>query len=461
MCYLAPKESDGSEEQTAMDNISPKEGRLKVLVVAAAVHPRMGSEPGMGWNWLKALSEHHDLWVISGEYKDNRQAIHEEFSKEPRLAERIHFQFLPWFWPRKNPLARSLCNALPPLYYIWYKRWHKDAFVAAQRLASEIPFDLAHQLNMIGYREPGYLWRLGLPFVWGPVGGTNNAPITLSFSFGLQGAIVALGRTLLNHVQLLGSPRVAAALAHTDCLVNAITEGREKFLRHHGKDSVVISEVGTEEELLGHVAVPKAASPAVKLAWSGLHVNRKCLPLALRALAPHKGKSWSLDVLGTGPLTEDWKAEALRLGLGPHITWHGWMERQKAVAVMSGADVLLCSSLSEASSTVILEALSLAMPIVTLDHCGMADIVDDSCGIKVRIGYPAETIGRFSQAIGRFLAEPELLPSLSSGALARARQLRWPNLAKRMCNVYLRAIHLAHAAKAQRTTQDQTERETG
>jgi hypothetical protein len=28
-------------------------------------------------------------------------------------------------------------------------------------------------LNMIGYREPGYLWKLNVPFVWGPMGGTN------------------------------------------------------------------------------------------------------------------------------------------------------------------------------------------------------------------------------------------------------------------------------------------------
>lgn len=440
-----PMRSDESQQQAAAGG-PPQGGRLKVLVLAAVVHPRLGSEPGMGWNWLRHLSEHHDLWVVSGEYQDCRQAIAEEFRKEPRLAERIRFTFLPWFWPRKSQLVRGLCRLLPPLYYAWYRRWHEEAFAAARRLAEDIPFDLTHQLNMIGFREPGCLWRLGLPHVWGPVGGTNNVPVPLSFAFGLPAAVLALSRTLVNSLQLRFSPRVATALAHTRCLVNAVPEGRELFLRHHGKDSVVIPEVGTEEPQTGRAVQAKTAASVVRLVWSGRHVRGKCLPLALRALAPHRGRNWTLSVLGAGPLSGAWKAEARALGLEPQVTWHGWLERREALAVMSGGDVLLCSSLREASSSVTLEALSLGLPVVTLDHCGMAYIVNESCGLKVRIGPAAETMECFAQAIGRFLAEPQLLPLLSGGALARAAQLRWPCLAARMSEVYRSALSPDHAA---------------
>lgn len=48
--------------------------RFKILAIAAACHPEKGSEPGLGWHWVKELSAHHDLWVIVGEYLGNREA---------------------------------------------------------------------------------------------------------------------------------------------------------------------------------------------------------------------------------------------------------------------------------------------------------------------------------------------------------------------------------------------------
>lgn len=414
--------------------------RLKVLVMAAAVHPRLGSEAGMGWNWVRAMSEHHDLWVITGDYRDNRAAIDEAFVEEPLLVRRVRFIFLPWFWPRRNPLVRRLCEILPPLYYLWYGRWHRQALHTARKLAAETPFDLTHQLNMIGFREPGHLWKLGLPHVWGPVGGTNNAPLALSCAFGPTLALGALARIVLNTLQFRLCPRVAAAIARTAALVTATSEGQRDFLRRHGKHSVVIPEVGTEGRFRGRPAGPRRQCVPLRLAWSGRHIGSKCLPLALRALARLKGRAWTLDVIGAGASTEAWKREARALGLDAQTTWHGWVEREKAVGIMAGADALLCSSLSEASSTVILEALTLGLPIVTLDHCGMADIVTGDCGLKVSVGLPGETIVGFSRAVERLLEEPELLPRLSEGALKRAEELRWRSLAMRMDEVYRSAL---------------------
>jgi hypothetical protein len=62
------------------------------------------------------------------------------------------------------------------VYYAGYKAWQKAAWREARRLHADRPFDVVHQLNMTGFREPGYLWRLDAPFVWGPIGGGANIP---------------------------------------------------------------------------------------------------------------------------------------------------------------------------------------------------------------------------------------------------------------------------------------------
>ena len=42
-------------------------------------------------------------------------------------------------------------------------------FVKGREFNFEI--DLIHQLTSISFREPGFLWRLDKPFVWGPISG--------------------------------------------------------------------------------------------------------------------------------------------------------------------------------------------------------------------------------------------------------------------------------------------------
>ena len=50
-------------------------------------------------------------------------------------------------------------------------------------------FDLIHNLNPIGYREPGYLWKLNLPYIWGPIGGIPNRPSQLFTDLSLKNRI--------------------------------------------------------------------------------------------------------------------------------------------------------------------------------------------------------------------------------------------------------------------------------
>ncbi len=65
----------------------------------------------------------------------------------------------------------------PSFYFLACRIWHLRAYAVAKRLHQKHQFALAHQVNYCSYREPGYLWKLPIPFVWGPWGGTQNFPL--------------------------------------------------------------------------------------------------------------------------------------------------------------------------------------------------------------------------------------------------------------------------------------------
>ncbi len=76
--------------------------------------------------------------------------------------------------------------------------WHRRAYRFALELSGEIQFDLVHQSTMCGFREPGRLWKLDAPFIWGPVGGTQNYPWRFLPQAGFTGALKEGARNIVN-----------------------------------------------------------------------------------------------------------------------------------------------------------------------------------------------------------------------------------------------------------------------
>mgnify|MGYP003334468677 CR=1 FL=1 len=48
-------------------------------------------------------------------------------------------------------------------------------------------------------------------------------------------------------------------------------------------------------------------------------------------------------------------------------------------------------------------------PVICLDHCGFADVVNDTCGIKIPIGTPSNVIAGFAR---RGIKPAETVPSV-------------------------------------------------
>jgi glycosyltransferase involved in cell wall biosynthesis len=408
--------------------------RLKVLISAYACSPYKGSEPGVGWGFVSALAKHHDLWIIVEEEKF-RADIERYLGENPEFAESVHFFFLK---KRRNRLLRKLW---PPSYYWYYRRWHDEAYGLGQRLHREIGFDLAHQLTMVGFREPGYLWKLGIPFVWGPVGGMGLFPWRFLPQVGLYGAFYYLGYNLLNLWQMRFGrrPRRAAWVAGPG-LITATPENQRGTEKYWQCPSTLVSEVGLPPGA-AHQPLRRSPSEPLRIVWTGLHVPRKALNLALRALAELPAElNWELHILGKGPRTPAWRRLSERLGVGARCRFHGWLPRDQALATMSSGHLLLITSLRDLTSTVTVEALALGLPIVCLDHCGFGGVVDETCGIKVAVTRPGETVGGLAEALKRLGMDEGLRHMLAQGAVQRAQDFSWENKADTLNRIYRRVL---------------------
>lgn len=404
--------------------------RLKVLISAYACSPSRGSEPGVGWGFVRQLSRHHDLWVIVEEEKF-REEIEGYLSAHPGELASVKFFFIA---KKRNRLLRKIW---PPSYYWYYRSWQLQAFRLAEDLHQKVGFDLAHQLTMVGFREPGYLWKLGVPFVWGPVGGMGFFPWRFLSVMGVYGALYYLGYNIFNAWQMRFSlrPRLAARAAEKG-LIAATRENQAGAMRFWGCSSTVISEVGLPHHIY-HQPTSRQLGEPLRLVWTGQHTPGKALNLALEALARLPSSvEWELHVLGEGKCTSRWKRMAESLGIAGRCHFHGWKLRDEALSVMGDSHVMVMTSLRDLTATVTVEALAMGLPILCLDHCGFGSVVDETCGIKVNVSTPEKTVDGLAAGI-RALADDELMRfRLAQGAVALANEFSWERKAEAVCGVY-------------------------
>ena len=168
----------------------------KILINAYACCPEMGSEQGMAWNFISRLAAFCELFVITeSEYREQNMAAVipadnglNTYGLSREQCERLHFCFVDAGETEEDSerIRRMCWNQGDWRFYRYYAEWQKKVVGVAREIIESQEkeghgIDVMHQLNMIGFREPGYLWKLsqetGIKFVWGPIGGLKQFPL--------------------------------------------------------------------------------------------------------------------------------------------------------------------------------------------------------------------------------------------------------------------------------------------
>lgn len=408
---------------------------MRILAIAYACDPRRGSEEGVGWGWVRMIAGLAQVDVITADFQRAGVA-------QGGLAG-VHFHYVqprPWHYRPDDRWRRIEASAAKPLMNLAYQGWLGAAARLARDLCTRHRYDLVHLITYVGFRFPGRFYRLGVPFVWGPIGGLENTPWRFLGVMGWDGALFFAGRNLINTAQkaLLPGPRQAMRVAGARGGLIAATAGIKREIAHwYGQRSTVICEIGPPADCAADCAQRAPGAP-LQIAWSGQHLPGKALPLLLRGLAglaPDR-LDWRLTVMGTGPLTGKWQALAQRLGIDDRIEWTGQLPRALAVRRMHAAHVFAITSLKDLTSTVLLEALSQGVPVVCPDHCGFANVVDASCGVKVPLQTPAQLARDLAAAIAALGADEPHRRALARGALVRTEAFSWARKADRLAAIY-------------------------
>ncbi|MCW5604555.1 MAG: glycosyltransferase [Burkholderiales bacterium] len=414
------------------DHSNPAPGdsrRLRILLSAYACEPHKGSEPGVGWRWAVALARaRHEVWVLTR--ANNRTAIESAVAAEPVPG--LHFVYydLPaWAssWKRGGRGVR--------LYYVL---WQWGAYRVAKRLCRELRFDVAHHITFGVFRHPSFMAFLDVPFVFGPLGGGETAPVPLRRTFPWRGTLVEMMRDAANWIVRF-DPLMAAVYRRSAVTLCKTRETLERIPgRYHGKCLVQV-EIGVDEPARPALCRRPAAQGQFRVLYAGRLVYWKGLHLGLMAFRRFRMShpAATLTVIGSGP-DEDWVRDlARRLGIECAVNWIPQIQQAAVMRMYPRHDVLLFPSLHDSSGNVVLEALSCSLPVICLDTGGPSVLVDSSCGFKVSPGERQQVVEDLARALAALADNPTLARAMEAAARHRAHEhFSWARQVSHMVQLY-------------------------
>ncbi|MCX7788861.1 MAG: glycosyltransferase [Spirochaetes bacterium] len=174
------------------------------------------------------------------------------------------------------------------------------------------------------------------------------------------------------------------------------------------------------------------------LIFVGRFAQEKNIPLLFDVLQilEQKGVPCHLLLVGDGPDRKRIEGEILTRGFADRISITGYVPRTDVFAFLACSDLFLFPSETETQGLVLLEAMSLGIPVVAADAMGAGELLKDGRG---GVAVPA-TPKLFAEAAYQLLTDPALYFEKQRSAKEKAKEWSSHTMTARLLSLYKKTI---------------------
>jgi glycosyltransferase involved in cell wall biosynthesis len=392
---------------------------MKVLLSAYACEPNKGSEPGVGWNWLLALNKMDiELWVLTR--ANNQESIDNAIRLNPTLAKT---NFIYHDLPDRTRKLKKYYGT-----HLYYELWQQTAYKVAKKFHTLHTFDAVHHLTFGVIRQPSYLYKLGIPFYFGPVGGGEEAPKGLIKGLSAKNKAKEHFRTLLNSVSLM-RPALRNCLKSSKIIFCRTNETCNLLPTKIRTKALVSMDVGLYPEQIKNQPKEYHSPDLFNVLYVGRLIYWKGAKLAVHAFSAfHKQYPNSkFTIIGDGDIKQELIQLVDDLNLKESVSFAGLLSHKEVETAYDKADAFLFPSYHDAGPWVIFEALKNALPIVALNLGGIGEILtpDYPSIVKDETYEQEKTIQLLSNQLLKLCSDKTFYQLCSTTSLQKAKENTW------------------------------------
>ncbi len=399
---------------------------MNILVLAFACEPNRGSEEGVGWNWSINLAKHHNVYVIT---RGQEKPFIEKYISETGLQNPKFYYF------EDAGLMHFIDKKVPMGFRIYYRWWQSQIVGVAKEIIREYHIDIIHQLTYNEYRTPGKLYDMGIPFVWGPIGGGHEYnPILKEGYFRIVDVFKEIVRKKLNYRYLKDKDVVNAIEKSAEILVaDPATYSILPKTRKYGR----LLEAAYYPDRNSIKSYANRNHEKIRLMYAGVMTPRKGLKIIIDALGESSFRDFELIFIGEGIDCPLLKKLIKKYGIQENVRFLGKLSYDEVNNYYDWADLFLFPSMRDTSGNVVLESMSHGTPVIALNHNGASEIITTESGDLIKIESYKQIKKDYVETIKKYFENRELLEIKGRAARERLETVySWAHVMEVIDKVY-------------------------
>jgi glycosyltransferase involved in cell wall biosynthesis len=395
-----------------------------ILLSAYACDPSKGSEDGNGYHWANGLTK-EGFSVVCVTQSKGKSAIE-------KLPNNSYLTFIFVDLPLGLGFLYSFSR---PTMYLHYILWQWFAYQKAKKLSKQMQFDLVHHVTWGSLQLGSFMYKLKLPFIFGPVGGGQVAPVAFKKYFKSYWD-VEVKRELTSKLLLKLNPGCNRMLRTAKEVIVSNLDTKNLAINNGATKCSLLFDAQLPENFFPKILPIREKSNVLKLLWIGRLLPRKGILLVTEVLEAIKMFSdITLTIVGDGEMRGYLEKDIEKRGLS-NVNYLGAVPYEKVKEFYASHDVFFFTSLRDSGGSQLFEAMAYGLPIVTLKLHGQDAIVNDAVGIKCNVIDPNETVIELKNAILSLYNNRELLQVMSENAFEYAKKQTWKNQIKHVVENY-------------------------
>lgn len=347
---------------------------MNILLSAYACEPNKGSEPGVGWSWAIEYAKHHQVWVLTRD--NNEQTIKTYLAENPEYKnENLHFVYvgLPeklTFWKKGRRGIR-----------LFYTLWQKKAAKIALELNKLEHFDFVQHITFVSYTQVSYMYKLGIPLIWGPVSGGENIPKGMRINMSKKEIFIETCRKLSQTLALY-STSIKRTMETAKIILVATEETRNKIPQKYLSKTYVMSAIGLER-------IPgkrrKKHSDKIRIVMAGRLIYWKAFDIGITAFmkAAKNNEGIELHILGEGDQKKKMKLIAGDM-LNKQIFFDPPVSHDEIFEYYGQFDLFINTTLRDSGCMTMMEAMATGLPCIAIATGGPAVLLEsfEECRVE-------------------------------------------------------------------------------
>lgn len=363
--------------------------KIKVFVSAYACEPNLGSEIGVGWNWVLQMSEYFELWVLTR--KSNKRSIEEWIRKSDKKYD-IHFVY--YDLPRVLSFWKKGLRGVR----LYYNMWQTVSNRIVKNTMKTNDIEIYHLLTY-----GNSLWKISSYgvnqfFVWGPTGGVDYISHKFTAYYGIKFKVrEAIRRLIINTLPFnYGFKKKCKKANIIFCKSESMYKAIPEKYREKAK---LFTDCAVDEQLISKPEKRKKEKVCFITvgrldAWRNYDVLIEAFTKAY-----NKNKNITLKIVGTGDDERRLKSLIGIRGMSGIIEMPGEVEIEEYFRFMKEADVVVNPSYKESAVTMSFDSMALSKPLICIETGGYTKNFNEESSIIIKRGTREKMIENMTKAL--------------------------------------------------------------